>query len=225
MGRDKVKRMGEKGIEFYNKFQPEVDYINEYAAASNAATGSKYDANANVESKNVTTLTGELHKGADIGVNRLRMIQKITEMYGEDLAKEYIRQLDEHEIYRHDETHPVYPYCVSITLYPFLLEGIKNIGGPSSAPKNLDSFAGNFINLVFAVAAQFAGAVATPEFLVYLDYFIRKDYGDDYYLRADEVVDLSVRKKTIKKVICDKLEQVYYSLNEPAAARNFQSVE
>lgn len=215
--------MGKRDIKYYDRYQSKVRFIDEYAQASNAATGSKFDSNANVESKNVTTLSTEIHKGDDIGVNRLRMIGKITEMYGEELAQEYLRQLEEHEIYRHDETHPVLPYCVSVTLYPFLLEGIKNIGGPSGPPTNLDSFAGNFINLVFAIAAQFAGAVATPEFLVYLDHFIRKEYGEDYYLHADDVVDLSARRRTIKKVITDKLEQVYYSLNEPAAARGFQS--
>ena len=216
--------MGKRDITYYKKYQPKVDFIEEYAKASNAASGSKFDANSNVETKNVTTLTGEIHKGDEIGVNRLRMIQKISLMFGEDLAKEYIRQLEDHEIYRHDETHACFPYCVSITLYPFILDGLKTLGAPSTAPKNLDSFCGNFINLVFAVAAQFAGAVATPEYLVYLDYFIRKEYGDDYYLNANDIVEKSRRSRTIKKVITDKFEQVAYSLNEPAAARNFQSV-
>ena len=216
--------MGRRDVSYYKKYQPKVDFIEEYAKASNAASGSKFDANSNVETKNVTTLTGELHKGDEIGVNRLRMIQKINDMFGEELAKEYIRQLEDHEIYRHDETHACLPYCVSITLYPFILDGLKTIGAPSTAPKNLDSFCGNFVNLVFAVAAQFAGAVATPEYLVYLDYFIRKEYGDDYYLYANDVVETSRRNRTIKKIITDKFEQVAYSLNEPAAARNFQSV-
>lgn len=121
-------------------------------------------------------------------------------------------------------THPVYPYCVSITLYPFLLDGLGSVGGPSSAPKNLNSFVGNFINLVFAVAAQFAGAVATPEFLVYLDYFIRLEYGDDYYLHTDRVVEMTKKQRTLEKKIIDVFEQVCYSLNEPAAARNYQAV-
>ena len=216
--------MGKRDLGYYKKYQSQLDYIKEYTQAVNASSGSKYDSNANVETKNVTTLDGELHKGAEIGLNRLRMINKITEMFGEDLAKEYIRQLEDHEIYRHDETHALFPYCVSVTLYPFILDGLKTLGAPSTEPKNLDSFCGNFINLVFAVAAQFAGAVATPEYLVYLDYFIRKEYGDDYYMYADDVVDMSSRKRTIKKIICDKFEQVAYSLNEPAAARNFQSV-
>ena len=209
----------------YEKYRHNVDFIREYSQASNAATGSKFDSNANVETKNVTTLSCEIHKEADIGINRLRMIDKITELYGTELAEKYIEQLDSHQIYRHDETHPVFPYCVSITMYPFICEGLKSIGAPSTEPKNLQSFAGNFINLVFAISAQFAGAVATPEFLTYLDHFIRLEYGDDYYEKADLIVNpISKRPKTIEKVIDDIFEQIVYSINEPAAARNFQSV-
>lgn len=212
-------------IKKYEKYRHNVDFIREYSQASNAATGSKFDSNANVETKNVTTLSCEIHKEADIGINRLRMIDKITELYGTELAEKYIEQLDSHQIYRHDETHPVFPYCVSITMYPFICEGLKSIGAPSTEPKNLQSFAGNFINLVFAISAQFAGAVATPEFLTYLDHFIRLEYGDDYYEKADLIVNpISKRPKTIEKVIDDIFEQIVYSINEPAAARNFQSV-
>lgn len=212
-------------IKKYEKYRHNVDFIRDYSQASNAATGSKFDSNANIETKNVTTLSCEIHKEADIGINRLRMIDKITELYGAELAEKYIKQLDSHQIYRHDETHPVFPYCVSITMYPFICEGLKSIGAPSTEPKNLHSFAGNFINLVFAVSAQFAGAVATPEFLTYLDHFIRLEYGDDYYQKSDTIANpISRRPKTIKKIIDDVFEQVVYSINEPAAARNFQSV-
>lgn len=212
-------------IKKYEKYRHNVDFIRDYSQASNAATGSKFDSNANIETKNVTTLSCEIHKEADIGINRLRMIDKITELYGTELAEKYIEQLDSHQIYRHDETHPVFPYCVSITMYPFICEGLKSIGAPSTEPKNLQSFAGNFINLVFAVSAQFAGAVATPEFLTYLDHFIRLEYGDDYYEKTDIIVNpISKRPKTLEKVIDDIFEQIVYSINEPAAARNFQSV-
>lgn len=208
----------------YKQYEKLNNFVIEYEAAQNAASGSKYDANANVENKNVCTCTGELGKESAIGLNRYRMWEKLNTLYGAEIADEYIRQVEAHEIYPHDETHPIYPYCVSITMYPFLLDGLTTLGASSTAPTNLQSFCGNFVNLVFAVAAQFAGAVATPEVLCYLDHFIRKDYGDDYYVHADDVVDLSNRKRTIKKVITDCFEQICHSLNEPAAARNYQSV-
>lgn len=211
-------------LNYKEKYRSYVDFINSYRVASNAASGSQVDSNANVENKNVTTCTGELYKKDAIGINRLLMIEKITELYGKELAEEYIRSLDGHEIYRHDETNPMLPYCVSITMYPFLFDGLTNIGGLSTAPKNLDSFCGGFVNLVFAIASQFAGAVSTPEFLMYMDYFIRKEYGDNYYLNPDVVVNAIGRERTIHSIIHDKFSQVVYSLNQPAAARNFQSV-
>ena len=211
--------------EKYEVYRKYVNFIKDYRMASNAATGSKVDSNANVEYKNITTCAGELVKKIKIGVNRLLMIDKLTEMFGKDTAEEYIRQIESHEKYKHDETS-IYPYCVSITMYPFLTSGLSEIGGISSAPTNLESFAGSFINLVFAIAAQFAGAVSTPEFLLYMDYFIRKDYGDNYIDHLDSFVssDFVKRKRTLKQTIEDKFQQITYSLNQPAAARDYQSV-
>lgn len=213
-------------VEKYNsQYRKYVNFIKRYRGASNAATGSEVDANANVENKNIATCSGELCKREKIGCNRLLMIDKIAEMFGPDLAEEYIRQLESHELYKHDETS-IYPYCVSITMYPFLFGGLKGLGGMAGAPKNLDSFCGSFINMVFAVAAQFAGAVSTPEFLMYMDYFIRKDYGDDYAERWDEAVTAPgvLRQRTMKDLVHDKFQQIIYSINQPAAARDFQSV-
>ena len=178
-----------------------------------------------MEKKNIATLETELFKEDAVALNRLAMYRKLSELYGVDLAEEYLRQLEEHEIYRHDETAVVgKPYCASVTLYPFLLHGNTSIGGTSDAPKNLASFTGAFVNLVFALASQFCGAVSTPEWLSYMDYFVRKEYGDDYYLHADKAIDLSNRGRSIDKVITDAFEQVVYSLNQPAAARGNQSV-
>lgn len=208
-------------------------FIKDYAAASNAATGSKYDANANVTEKNIVTLNGELFKGDVIKVNRSILTDKIRTLYGEDLAKEYIRQLEEHELYKHDETS-IMPYCVAITMYPFLLEGLQPIGGLSAKPKNLDSFCGMFVNLVFAISSQFAGAVATGEFLMYFDYFARKKWGEHYFKYADgdnakhrwheDEDGNKVDEGTIGAQICQYFQQIVYSINQPAAARNFQSV-
>lgn len=213
-------------VDKYEPYRRHLNFMKRFSSSVNAASGSEVDANANVGSKNIATMAPEVHKKDNIYANRLRMHDVITEMFGQDLAEEYLRQLEEHEIYRHDESGmPVgTPYCASITLYPFLFYGMGKLGGSSAAPKHLTSFVGGFINLVFAVAAQICGAVATPEFLSYLDYFIRKEYGDDYYLNADRVVDLSFQKRTITNVIDDCFAQVVYSLNQPAAARGSQSV-
>lgn len=211
-------------------------FIKDYAQASNAATGSKVDSNANVTEKNVATLNAELFKADTIKLNRSRLTDKIRELFGEELAKEYIRQLESHELYKHDETS-IMPYCVAITMYPFLLNGLKDLGGLSAKPQNLDSFCGIFINLCFAVSSQFAGALATGEFLMYFDYFARKEWGEDYHKHADMYaqfygkLNVPVREsnpdlkgRTIEKVIEQKFQQIVYSMNQPAAARGFQSI-
>ena len=69
-----------------------------------------------------------------------------------------------------------------------------------------------------------AGACATPEFLMYMNYFIGKEYGLDYWQHPDQQADLSLKKRTIDKVITDYFEQIVYSLNQPTGARNYQAV-
>lgn len=200
-----------------------LDFLINYCNASNAATGSKYDANANVEKKNIATLIGELPKSNFIRLNRRMLCDKIKDLYGKELADRYLYLLNNHFIYKNDETS-IANYCASITMYPWLLDGTKSIGGNASAPTNLKSYCGGFINMVFMVSSMLSGACATPEFLMYMDYFIRNEYGDDYYLNSDKVVDLSKRNRSIDKVITDCFEQVVYSINQPTGARNFQSV-
>lgn len=193
-----------------DQVQEKINFINEYIQAPNAASGSKFDSNANVSFKNIATLEAELNKDINIQVNRNLVFSKIQDLYGTELADEYLRQIKNHEIYVHDETS-LKPYCASISMYPFLLNGIRDLGGESLAPEHLESFCGSFINLVFAVSAQFAGAIATVEFLLYFDHFARKDYGDNYL-------------ETHVNFINNHLQHVVYSINQPAAARGYQSV-
>lgn len=203
----------------------DADFIEQYCKASNASTGSFYDANANVQSKNVVTLAQELPKGINIMRNRSVMTKKITELYGADLASQYLKDLDSHVLYKHDESASVgIPYCVAISMYPFLTDGLTKIGGISTPPTDTKSFCGEFINLVFSIASQFAGAVATPEFLMYMDYFLRKDYGDNYLDRLNEVVVMTVKHRTLTQVIDNYFQQVVHSMNMPTGARGYQTV-
>lgn len=193
-----------------HQIDEKIQFIQDYLHAENAADGSKMDANANVTQKNVATLEAEIMKDFFVQVNRGLVQKKISELFGNDLANEYVRQIEDHEIYVHDETS-LKPYCVSVTMYPFLRDGLTKLGGESQGPKHIESFCGTFVNFVFAVSSQFAGAVATVEFLTYFDYFARKDYGDNYL-------------ETHRHEIANHLQHVVYALNQPAAARGYQSV-
>ena len=202
----------------------QINFIHRYMAAKNAATGSDVDQNANVANKNIATMAAELPKKSIIALNRELMREKLTSMYGEDLANKYEEDLAHHIIYKHDETS-IYPYCCSISLYPFLLDGLTKIGGSSTAPQHLDSFCGSFINLIFLVAGQFAGATATPEFLCYFDHFARKDYGLDYINHLDRVIEnLCDHQVTLRERLEHYFAQIVYTINQPAGARGYQSI-
>jgi ribonucleoside-triphosphate reductase (formate) len=189
----------------------QLEFIDRYIAARNSADGSLVDANANVSSKNAAVLASEIHKQANIRIHRALMHRKLCQLFGQETADGYLRQLENHEIYTHDETSPFMPYCASVSLYPLLHHGLVPMGGESKAPKHLASFCGSFVNLVFAVSANLAGACATVEFLNCFDHFARKDYGDDYLTTHTHEIE-------------NHLQHVIYALNQPAAARSYQSV-
>jgi len=199
------------------QLKQKLKFIEHYKNAKNSADGSILDSNANVSSKNIATLDVEMWKDLNIQMNREMMYVKIKELFAfqsdipsGDLADEYIRQLDNHEIYAHDETN-IRPYCLSASCYTFLSDGMRPLGGPSSAPKKLSSFCGSFVNLVFALSSQVAGAVGTPEFLMYFNYFAEIEFGSNY---------LEEKKYEIDQY----LQQVVYSMNQPSGQRGFQSV-
>ena len=191
------------------QLQHKVNFIKNYMLANNAADGSTFDPNSNVTTKNVATMGAELNKDTNIQVKRALVCEKLEELFGEKLAEKYLDQLEKHEIYTHDET-TIAPYCVAISMYPFLLNGLQDFGGESKAPKHLSSYNGNFVNLIFALSSQFCGAVATVEYLMCFDHFARLDYGEDYLNKHTHIIE-------------QELQQVMYALNQPASARNYQS--
>jgi len=199
-----------------SEIKMKLDFIHQYIEADNAASGSKLDSNANVNCKNIATMEAELNKDINIQVNRAMIKAKISEMFGEELGEQYIKDLESHIIYTHDETS-LKPYCVSVDMYPLLTDGMVGLGGSSKPPKNLESFCGIFVNFVFAIASQFAGAVATTQFLTFMENFIAREWGDNWY--EDDKLE-----EVIKPIIEQKFQQVVYSINQPAAARGFQSV-
>lgn len=204
-----------------------MDFIKKYKKAKNTADAT-IDDNSNVAGRNIGILNTEIHKPDNININRGMVVRELKKLYPDFDAKNYIRDLESHIIYKHDESSfagAIAPYCCSISMYPFLNNGIKELGGLSASPKNLDSFCGMYVNLIFALASQFAGAVATSEFLVYFDYYARKEWGEDYHNNADVDItnDHVIRHKTIRKQIHQYFQQVVYSINQPAAARGLQS--
>lgn len=203
------------------------NFIEKYKVSKNNADAT-VDDNSNATGKNVSLLNAEIHKKDNIAISRGMVTRKLRELYPDFNASNYVKDLENHIIYKHDESSfagPIAPYCVSISMYPFILNGTKSIGGTSKKPENLAGYCGSYCNLLFAIASQYAGAVATPEFLLFFDWFARKEWGDDYYLYADEEITCgrSLKPKTIRKTIEQHFQGVIYSINSPASSRNSQS--
>lgn len=205
-----------------------IDYMNEYSQSNeNAATSSETDANANVTMKNVANLEGEVYKTTNRVIQRQRMKDKLNEMYPE-VAKKYEEDLNSHIIYTHDEaTTPVLKqYCMAVSLYPLMMEGVGNVDGITPTPPNdLQSFSGQVTNLIFLLSSQCKGAVAVGEYFIALNYYIVQEFGPNWYEKLDVVTttDHCSKQRTIRDAIHKAFKQFIYGVNQPAGNRSYQS--
>lgn len=205
-----------------------IDYMNEYSQSNeNAATSSETDVNANVTMKNVANLEGEVYKTTNRVIQRQRMKDKLNEMYPE-VAKKYEEDLNSHIIYTHDEaTTPVLKqYCMAVSLYPLMVEGVGNIDGTTPTPPNdLQSFSGQVTNLIFLLSSQCKGAVAVGEYFIALNYYIVQEFGPNWYEKLDVVTttDHCSKQRTIRDAIYKAFKQFIYGINQPAGNRSYQS--
>ena len=205
-----------------------IDYMDSYAnSQDNAATSSETDPNANVTQKNVANLEGEVYKGNNRTIQRQRMKDKLNELYPE-VAKQYEKDLDHHIIYTHDEasTPTLKQYCMAVSLYPLMLDGVGNIDGVTpTEPNDLQSFSGQITNLTFLLSSQCKGAVAFGEYFIALNYYIIKEFGPKWYEKLDCVTttEHSIIKRTVRDNIHKAFKQFLYGINQPAGNRSYQS--
>lgn len=205
-----------------------IDYMDEYSQSDeNAATSSETDANANVTMKNVANLEGEVYKTTNRVIQRQRMKDKLNGMYPE-VAKKYEEDLNSHVIYTHDEaTTPVLKqYCMAVSLYPLMMEGVGNIDGITpTSPNDLQSFSGQVTNLIFLLSSQCKGAVAVGEYFIALNYYIVQEFGPDWYEKLDVVTTTGhcSKQRTVRDAIYKAFKQFVYGVNQPAGNRSYQS--
>ena len=207
-----------------------LNYMDTYKDSGvNASTSSETDANANVASKNVANLEGEVYKVTNRIIQRQRMKDKLNKLYpGQELGRQYIKDLENHIIYTHDEasTPVLKPYCKAVTLYPLMLEGVGNIDGVTpSAPNDIQSFSGQVTNAVFLFSSQCKGAVALGDYFIALNYYIIQEFGPVWYDKVDEVVTNSyfLHQYTVGHYIRKGMKQFIYGVNQPAGNRSYNS--
>lgn len=204
-----------------------IDYMDMYSnnSSSSPAKLSNTDANANMSQRNVATSEIEVYKDINRQIQRLRMKTKLDEMFpDEGLGKTYINDVEHHIIYPHDEASSPEKkyYCKAVTLYPLAENGTSTLDGTqNSAPKNLNSFCGQFVNTIFNLSSQCKGAVGVGEFFNYFDYYCTKDFGPKYHLLSDNYADseIIVNRKTIGEKIDQAFQQIVYNINQTSYGR------
>lgn len=214
----------QKHKERREKVKEKWNFIHNFVQSDNAAN-TTIDDNSNVGTKGIAVLNAEVHKPDNKDTNLYIWEQWLKKEYPDFPVKQMQKDF-ETICYAHDFSSQIMmPYCMAVSMYPFLLNGLKDLGGKSAVPKNIDSFCGIYINLVFALASEVKGAVATPEFLMYMDYFCRKEWGDNYYTKSDVSIsnEHCLRHKTIGNQIDQYFQQVTYSINQIAGSRGAQS--
>lgn len=205
-----------------------LDYMDKYSTSvDNAATSSETDANANVSMKNVANLESEVYKTTNRIIQRQRMKDKLNELFPE-VSKQYEKDLNHHIIYTHDEatTPVVKQYCMAVSLYPLMTEGVGNIDGVTPGPPNdLSSFSGQITNLAFLLASQCKGAVAFGEYFIVLNYYVRMEFGKEWFRMLDYPSTSSYCKqpRTIEDSIKKAFKQFVWGINQPAQNRAYQS--
>lgn len=205
-----------------------IDYMDRYSQSNeNAAASSETDANANVTIKNVANLEGEVYKTTNRIVQRQRMKDKLNELYPE-VAKQYEEDLNNYIIYAHDEsqTPALKAYCMAVTLYPLINEGTGSIDGVTpSAPNDINSFSGQVTNLMFLLSSQVRGAVAMGDYIIALNYYVIKEFGENWYnkLNCEITTSHNLIHRNIKSAITKGMKQFIYGINQPAGNRSYNS--
>ena len=205
-----------------------IDYMNQYSQSTdNAASSSETDGNANVTMKNVANLEGEVYKTTNRIIQRQRMKDELNILFPK-VAKQYETDLDNHIIYTHDEasTPVLKQYCMAVSLYPLLTEGVGNIDGVTPLePNDLQSFSGQITNLIFLLSSQCKGAVAVGEYFIALNYYVVKEFGDKWYEKLDCEASSPhcLIKRTVRDNILKAFKQFVWGVNQPAGNRSYQS--
>lgn len=205
-----------------------IDYMNQYSLSTdNAASSSETDANANVTVKNVANLEGEVYKVTNRIIQRQRMKDELNLLFPE-IAKQYEADLNHHIVYTHDEasTPVLKQYCMAVSLYPLMTEGVGNIDGVTpSEPNDLQSFSGQITNLIFLLSAQCKGAVAVGEYFIALNYYVVKEFGSKWYdkLDCEATTPHCLIRRTVKDHILKAFKQFVWGVNQPAGNRSYQS--
>lgn len=176
-------------------------------SASNVADVS-VDDNANVSEKNIVQWNYEISKPI-LKLNSLYLIFKwVKKYFGKKKAQIAIEKVVSGELFVNDLSNVGTSYCFAFDLRNLLFQGMNFFQGSFqiNPPKHSESFIALLIQSTAYISNQITGACSYPDAFVALDWFYRKELGNDYAEKKD--------KETWKK-IKNQFQNLIFSLCFP----------
>lgn len=210
-----INKYGEK-LAKLNGFAPDqlnyTGFIDNFIDHQTVADAS-IDGNANVGTKDICSLTSEMHKPHSKLLSFNKIYYEMKKKFGKTRADEFLTSEYVGEFYLHDA------YSASQVSYCFAydLEGLVNKGlyfvdnFNAQPPKHLTTFTDFVGEFVSYASNRTSGACGLPSFLVYSYYFWRKDCNEGYYIISPEYY----RDQEFQRIVF-KLNQPYLRVNQSA---------
>lgn len=193
-----------------NKHMDLVEFTNDFFNKSknvNVADIS-VDSNANVKEKNVSQYNYENNKSL-MKLNSLHLLYlSIKKHFDQESSEEALEKIINGEIFVNDLVNYSLSYCFAFDLSEMMLTGMNFFKGNMkiNPPKRSSSFINLIIQSTAFISNQIMGAIAYPNFFVMLDYFYRKEFGEDYIDNLDD---------NTWEYIKNQFQNFIYSVNFP----------
>ena len=155
---------------------------------TNTTADISVDANANVNDTSMLSWNYEFPKA-------LMKLNSLYHLWTSALKKHGIKRANkmiELEIAGGIRIHDLHgwlmPYCWAASLAPIINEGMPWVKNIRVKPvKHFDTLISNSIKYIYNLSTQCVGAIAVPDLLAYAEYFIRKDFGEEWYNNYESV--------------------------------------
>ena len=188
------------------------DFIDNFVDKNTVADAS-IDGNANVGTKDITSLTTEMNKPHSKLLAFNKIFYEMSKKYGFKVASDWLSSEWNGYFYLHDSASSTWtPYCFAYDIENLVKRGLYFINTfNNQPPKHLvtyTDFVGEFVSWA---SNRSSGACGLPSFLIYSYYFWKKDVEEGYFTKSPEYY----RDQEFQRIIY-KLNQPYLRVNQSA---------
>lgn len=197
---------------FANEQLNYTDFIDNFIDKQTVADAS-IDGNANVGTKDICSLTTEMHKPHSKLLAFNKIFYELKKSHGLDTAKNWLTAEYLGYFYLHDAASSTFvPYCFAYDIEELVNKGLYFIDNfNAQPPKHLTTFTDFVGEFVSWTSNRSSGACGLPSFLVYSYYFWKKDVESGYYIQSPEYY----RNQEFQRIVY-KLNQPYLRVNQSA---------